>query len=57
MDYQPPKPKAQVNQGNLSDEEERERILMQYAGIFPKAIKEFAETIIPKMKVKKNLSK
>lgn len=57
MDYQPPKPKQQVNQGNLSDEEERARILMQYAGIFPKAIKEFAETILPRLKSKKNLSK
>jgi hypothetical protein len=46
-----------VKQGNLSDEEEKERILKQYAGIFKRAIKEFGETIAPRLKTKKNYSR
>lgn len=57
MEYQPPKKKPSVRQSNLSDEDEKERVLMQYAGIFKKNIKEFAETVIPRLKQKKNLSK
>ena len=34
-----------TRQGNYEDPRERERLLAQYAGIFPHAIKQFGETM------------
>ena len=50
--------KKSINQGrNLNDSKERARILMQYAGIFPHAIKQFGETVVKKHKPQKNYSR
>ena len=57
MDYQIPKIPISHIQSNLTDENEKERVLMQYAGIFKRNITEFASKVIPKLKKKKNLSK
>ena len=34
-----------TRQGNYEDSRERERLLAQYAGIFPHAIKEFGQIV------------
>jgi len=54
MEYKPLSLKKQIKQGNLNDPQERERILMRYAGIFPNNIEEFASKFIPRNKKIKN---
>ena len=52
--------RKQINYGKprrMSDMHERGRILAQYAGIFPHSIKQFAATILPQTKKKKNFAK
>ncbi len=47
-----------MRQNNLSDPQEKERILAEYAGIFPYAIKEYGELHRPlKIRNKTNFSK
>lgn len=41
----------------MDDPGEKDRILRQYAGIFPKNIKEFAEKIVKKKKKQINFSR
>lgn len=44
-----------ITQGNSNDPRERERLLMQYAGIFRHQIKEFGETLAKRTtKARKN---
>lgn len=57
LEFQYKKKKLPTKQGNLSDNEEHRRILMQYAGIFPHAVKEFAEKLPKMKKVVKNYSR
>lgn len=47
-----------TKQNNYNDPQERERLLEQYAGIFPHAIKQFGETMKKQInKPKKNYSR
>ncbi len=57
MDLNINKKNLLIRQNNLNDPEERARILRKYAGIFPNNIKEFGETVIPRMKACKNFSR
>lgn len=47
----------QITPRKITDPGEAERILMQYAGIFPRHIKEFAEKIAKKEQTVKNYSR
>ena len=47
----------QTKPRKISDPGEAERILRQYAGIFPNAIPEFAEKIAKKVKVETNYAR
>lgn len=47
----------QTTPRKLSDPGERERVLRVYGGVFPKAIKEFAEKIIPRQKKRTNFAR
>lgn len=42
---------------SLKDPREHMRLLMQYQGIFPNNIKEFAEKVIPLQKKRKNFAR
>jgi hypothetical protein len=46
-----------TSRGNLNDPKEKERILMQYGGIFKRAIPEFAKKVIKNKKQKTNYSR
>lgn len=46
-----------TKQGNLHDPKERNRLLMQYAGVFKNNITEYANTVIRKSKTQKNFSR
>lgn len=47
-----------TKQGNYNDQKERERLLAQYAGIFPSNIKEYGEMMKSRLhKPKKNYSR
>lgn len=47
----------QTTQRKLSDPGERDRVLRVYGGVFPKAIKEFAEKVIPRQKKRMNFAR
>jgi len=57
MEYKQNKHFQLTKQGNLSNQEEKARILRRYAGIFPNNIKEFGEKITPRQRRHKNYSK
>lgn len=46
-----------MRQGSLHDKRERERILMQYGGIFKNNIREYATKVLPKLKKQKNFAR
>lgn len=47
----------QTRPNSLRDPKERERILMQYGGIFKHSIKDFAEKVIRRTKARTNYSR
>ena len=49
--------KKPIIRGNLSDPQEKARILRRYAGIFPNNIVEFGNRVIKKYAAQKNYSK
>lgn len=57
MEYRKENVNRRITQGNLYDRRERERILMQYGGIFKNNIKEYATKVIPKLKSRKNFAR
>lgn len=57
MQYQPKRKPLPTKPDSLSNPAEKERVLMQYAGIFKHQIKEFAEVVIAKHKPIKNIAR
>jgi len=57
MPFQPNKKKIPTKHVRLSDEGEKKRVLMIYAGIFPNNIKEYADKIIKRQRIQKNFSR
>jgi hypothetical protein len=57
MEYKQNKHFQLIKRGNLSNPEEKARVLRRYAGIFPDNIREFGEKITPRLRKQKNYSK
>lgn len=57
MEYRSESVNKQIKQNSLSDPKEVERLLMQYAGVFKKNIKEYAERVIRKKAKQKNYAR
>lgn len=50
-------PRRQTIPASYNEPREKSRILMQYAGIFPNNIKEYAEKIVPAQKRQRNYAR
>lgn len=57
MEYKRTSENKLTKRSNLYDERERNRILMQYGGIFKNNIREYATKVITKTKKQKNFAK
>ena len=58
MEYQPNQQSQPIKRAkNYNDPKERERLLMQYAGIFKNSIKEYGETVMKKHKRQVNYAR
>lgn len=57
MEYKRNTGMEKIQQNNLNNPKERERILMQYGGIFKNNIREYAEVVIAKQAKQKNYAR
>lgn len=57
MEYKNLKRNLPIKQNNLSDPDERARVLRKYAGIFPNNIVEYGNRVLKRHKAQKNYSK
>lgn len=57
MELQEQNQKKQIKQGSIYDPKERERLLMQYQGIFKNNIHQYSQRVIKKFRKQKNFAR